>query len=115
MPMPVRGGIITYHIPDTQTLYHSYMSFVTHGGIFVPSNRKHVLGEDVFVAFTLPDSSERYPLSGKVIWINDKGTNTKPAGFGMQFGTNPNSLKLKHEIERLLAGDIGSEKNTFTM
>lgn len=114
MVMPM-GGIITCNISDTQTLYHSYMSFINNGGIFVPSNRQHSLGEDVFVAFTLPNSSDRYPLNGKIIWINDKGTTAKPAGFGMQFGTDANSLRIKNEIEKLLAGMIESDKPTYTM
>ena len=59
MAMPIRGGILTCNIADTQTLHSSYLSFVTHGGIFVPSTRQHNLGEDVFVAFTLPGSAER--------------------------------------------------------
>lgn len=115
MVMPMHGGIITCNIADTQTLYISYLSFVKNGGIFVPSSRKHMLGEDVFVAFTLPNSSERYPLHGKVVWVNEKGTATKPAGFGMQFGSDPNSLKMRNEIERLLAGENSSERPTFTM
>ncbi|MDO4897352.1 MAG: PilZ domain-containing protein [Moraxella sp.] len=115
MVMPMRGGIITCHIADTHTLYNSYMSFVKGGGIFVPSTRKHAIGDDVFVAFTLPNSSERYPLNGKVVWVSEKGSGNKPAGFGMQFGNDPNSLKLKNEIERLLAGEISSDKSTYTM
>lgn len=115
MVMPMRGGIITYNIADTQTLYSSYMSFVKGGGIFVPSTRKHALGEDVFVVFTLPNSSERYPLNGKVVWINEKGTSSKPAGFGMQFGADTNSLKFKNELERLLAGGDSLKQATFTM
>lgn len=115
MAMPIRSGILTCNIADTQTLHSSYLSFVTHGGIFVPSTRQHNLGEDVFVAFTLPGSAERYPLNGKIVWINEKGTLSKPAGFGMQFGTDPNSLKLKNEIERLLAGEIESTNPTYTM
>lgn len=115
MAMPVRGGILTCNITDPQTLYASYMSFLTHGGIFVPSTRKHTIGEDVFVAFTLPGSAERYPLNGKVVWVNEKGTTAKPAGFGMQFGTDPNSIKIKNEIERLLAGQVESDRPTFTM
>lgn len=115
MVMPMRGGIITCNISDIQTLYSSYLSFVKDGGIFVPSTRKHTLGEEVFVVFTLPNSSERYPLNGKIVWFNEKGTSTKPAGFGMQFGSDPNSLKLKNEIERLLAGADSSERATFTM
>lgn len=114
MVMPM-GGIITCNITDTQTLYNSYLSFVNNGGIFVPSTRQHSLGEDVFVAFTLPNSSDRYPLNGKIIWINDKGTATKPAGFGMQFGTDANSLRIKNEIEKLLAGMVESDKPTYTM
>lgn len=115
MAMPVRGGILTCNITDIPTLYSSYISFVTNSGIFVPSARKHSLGEDVFVAFTLPGSTERYPVNGKIVWINEKGTPQKPAGFGMQFGTDPNSLKLKNEIERLLAGEVESVKPTYTM
>lgn len=115
MAMPIRGGIITCQIPDSQTLYSSYMSFVKDGGIFVPSSRKHTLGEDVFVAFSLPNSSERYPLNGKIIWINEKGTTTKPAGFGMQLGNDPNSLRFKNDVERLLAGLTSSEQATYTM
>lgn len=115
MVMPIRGGIITCHISDTQTLYQSYMTFVKDGGIFVPSTRKHAIGEDVFVAFSLPNSSERYPLNGKVVWVNEKGTSTKPAGFGMQLGKDPNSLKFKNEVERLLAGQTQSDKATYTM
>lgn len=111
----MRGGIITCNFSDVQTLYSSYLSFITNNGIFVPSSRKHHLGEEVFVVVTLPDSSERYPLSGKIVWLNDKGTTTKPSGFGMQFGTDTNSLKLKNEIERLLAGQVDSDKTTFTM
>lgn len=111
----MRGGIITCTFDDIQTLYNSYLSFVTNNGIFVSSNRKHHLGEEVFVVVTLPDSSERYPLNGKIVWLNDKGTTAKPSGFGVQFGTDPNSLRLKNEIERLLAGQVDSDRATFTM
>lgn len=116
MAMPIRGGgIITCAISDIQTLYQSYLPFVTNGGIFVPSTRQHSLGEDVFVAFTLPQSTERYPLNGKVVWINHKATTLKPAGFAMQFGTDPNSTRIRNEVERLLAGQLESTNPTYTM
>lgn len=117
MAMPVRGGggIITCNITDTDMLYNSYMPFVNGGGIFVPSVRGHHLGEEVFVAFTLPGSADRYPLNGKVIWVNHKQSGSKPAGFAVQFGSDPNSLKMRNEIERLLAGQVDSPKPTYTM
>ncbi|MDO4250369.1 MAG: pilus assembly protein PilZ [Moraxella sp.] len=116
MAMPIRGGgIITCNFTDTDTLYASYLPFVTNGAIFVPSARGHHLGEDVFVAITLPDSPDRYPLNGKIIWINHKASAGKPAGFAVQFGTDPNSIRIKNEVERLLAGQLDSPRPTFTM
>lgn len=116
MAMPSRGGgIITCTIADTQTLYQSYLPFVNGGGIFVPSTRQHKLGEDVFVAFTLPGSSERFPLNGKIVWINHKSTITKPAGFAMQFGSDPNSVRIRNEVERILAGQLESTNPTYTI
>lgn len=116
MAMPVRGGgIITCNIPDTEVLYSSYLTFVNGGGIFVPSARNHHLGEEVFVAFTLPGGSDRYPLNGKIIWVNHKQSGNKPAGFALQFGSDPNSTRMRNEIERLLAGQVDSPKATYTM
>lgn len=116
MAMPIRGGgIITCAIKDVATLYASYMPFVHNGGIFVPSNRPHQIGEDVFVAFTLPDSQERYPLNGKVIWLNQKSVGGRPQGFGMQIGTDINGNRIRNEIERLLAGSLESAQPTYTM
>lgn len=116
MAMPIRGGgIITYNIPDADTLYSSYLPFVQNGGLFVPSSRNHSLGEEVFVAITLPDSQERYPLNGKVIWINHRTVGTRPAGFAVQFGTDPNGTHIRNEVEKLLAGRLESPQATYTM
>lgn len=117
MPMPMRGagGIITCNFSDTDTLYASYLPFVTNGGVFVPNTQPRRIGEDVFVAFMLPGSTERYPLNGKVIWINHKASAGRPAGFAIQFGNDPNSLRMRNEIERLLAGSLESPRPTYTM
>lgn len=115
MAMPARGGILTHAITDNNMLYSSYLPFVAGGGLFIPSARAHKLGENVFVAITLPDSSERYPVNGKVVWINHKTVGARPAGFALQLGGDPNSLRVKNEIERLLAGQLESEKPTYTM
>ena len=86
MAMPGRGGILTCHIEDITTLYASYLSFVDNGALFVPSNLEQRLGDEVFVDFTLPNSKERLPMSGKVVWINHKANAHRPAGFAVQIG-----------------------------
>ena len=115
MAMPGRGGIITYHIEDVPKLYASYLPFVANGAMFVPSNRQCTLGEEVFVAVILPGSSERMPLNGKVVWINHKAQASRPAGFAVQFGTDAAGIRMKNEMERLLAGKSDSLLGTYTM
>ena len=109
------GGIFTYDIEDIATLYASYLSFVEHGALFVPLSRLQQLGDKVSIAIILPNSSERLPMNGKVVWINHKARVNRPAGFAVQIGTDIAGLKIKNEIERLLAGKIDSPQATYTM
>ena len=113
--MPGRGGISTCHIENIEKLYASYLSFVSNGAIFVPSDKPQELGNEVFIAITLPNSSERLPMSGKVVWINTKAQNDRPAGFAVQIGTDIAGQRIKNEVERLLAGRIGGLQPTYTM
>ncbi|ERL54813.1 PilZ domain-containing protein [Psychrobacter aquaticus] len=115
MPMPGRGGILTCHIENIETLYASYLSFVSNGAIFVPSDQPQQLGNEVFIAITLPNSSERLPMNGKVVWINAKAQSGRPAGFAVQIGTDIAGQKIKNEVERLLAGKIDGLQSTYTM
>jgi len=48
-------GILPIVIKDKQTLYQSYMSFVKGGGLFVPTNKRYNLGDEVFLLMTLAE------------------------------------------------------------
>lgn len=115
MAMPGRGGILTCHIENIEMLYASYLSFVSNGALFVPSNDAQQLGNEVFIAITLPNSSERLPMNGKVVWINAKMQGGRPAGFAVQIGTDIAGQRIKNEVERLLAGKIDGLQSTYTM
>ncbi|WP_201584970.1 PilZ domain-containing protein [Psychrobacter jeotgali] len=115
MAMPGRGGILTCHIEDVETLYASYLSFVDNGALFIPTKREQALGDEVFIAVTLPNSSERLPMNGKVVWINHQSQSSRPAGFAVQIGTDVAGQRIKNEVERLLAGKIDSLQATYTM
>jgi type IV pilus assembly protein PilZ len=113
--LPTRaGGIINYPIRDLQTLYASYLPFVSGGAIFVPSNRTFPLGEDVFVVVTLPDSTERTPLTGKVVWVTHRIQGSRPAGFALQL-LGDDGTRLKNQIEKMLVGLLTSDRPTYTM
>lgn len=115
MAMPGRGGIITCHIEDVSVLYASYLPFVENGALFVPTERVQKMGDEVFIAFTLPQSSERYPMNGRVVWINHKAQANRPAGFAVQIGDDEAGRKIKNEVDRLLAGKMSAQQATYTM
>ena len=50
-----KKGILSLTIKDRAVLYAAYMPFVRHGGLFVPTNKKYELGEEVFILLALMD------------------------------------------------------------
>lgn len=115
MAMPSRGGITTINYETVDKLYACYLPYIQNGAIFVPSNQQPELGSQVFVAITLPGSSDRMPLNCKVAWVHHRSQGNRPAGYAIQFSTDEAGLRIKNEVERLLAGKINSDKPTFTM
>ena len=68
-----RQGILSLVVKDKPSLYNAYMPYVRQGGIFVPTTRRYFIGDEVFLLLTLPDSSERLPVAGKVCWVTPTG------------------------------------------
>jgi Tfp pilus assembly protein PilZ len=59
--------------------------YLRGGGIFVPTNRRYTLGDEVFLLLSLPDDKDRLPVAGKVVWITPPGSGNRAAGIGVQF------------------------------
>lgn len=112
--MQPRGGIIQANIIDKDMLYQSYMPYVTGGGLFIPSKQSVKMGEEVFVLATLPEQSQKIPLTGKVIWISHKQNGIKLQGFGIQL-TGEKGIFYKSEAEKILAGLKATGRNSYTM
>lgn len=109
-------SILNVNLPDEGALYSAYMPFIRGGGLFAQTPNRLPLGQPVFMMVTLPGSSEKLPVSGKVCWFTPVGAQgNRPAGVGVQFDDTPEGYQLKSKIESLLAGRLESEKPTFTM
>jgi type IV pilus assembly protein PilZ len=81
-----KQGILSLSIKDRAVLYAACMPFVRHGGLFVPTNKKFALGEEVFISLALMDEPEKIPINGKVVWVTPKGAQgNRQAGIGVQF------------------------------
>jgi type IV pilus assembly protein PilZ len=111
-----RQGILSLALKDKNALYNAFLSFVKGGGIFVPTPKRYNLGDEVFVLMTLPESSERLPVAGKVIWVTPPGAQgNRAAGIGVQFADSAEGEAARGKVEALLAGITNSDKPTSTM
>ena len=111
-----RQGIVSHAIKDKAALYSAYMPFLKHGGVFVTTTKRYFLGDEVFLLLTLPESNERLPVAGKVVWVTPPGAQgNRPAGIGVQFADSAEGYAVKGKIEAILAGTLNSDKPTQTM
>ena len=114
--MNARQGILSLAVKDKAALYGAYMPFVKNGGVFVPTPKRYFLGDEVFLLLTLPESSDRLPVAGKVVWVTPVGAQgNRAAGIGVQFAENGEGEAIKNRIETMLAGSLNGEKPTHTM
>ena len=111
-----RQGILSLAIKDKGALYNAYMPFVKGGGLFVPTNKRYNLGDEVFILLSLMEEKDRLPVAGKVIWITPPGSQgNRAAGIGVQFSDSAEAETVKGKIETILAGTLDSDKPTHTM
>ena len=111
-----RQGILSLAVKDKAQLYNAYMPYLKNGGIFVPTAKRYFLGDEVFLLLTLPESNERLPVAGKVVWVTPPGAQgNRAAGIGVQFADSPEGETVKGKIETLLAGTLNADKPTQTM
>ena len=114
MQPPRMGGLLQVNINDRPTLQASYMPYIKGGGLFIPSKQAVKMGEEVSVLATLPDQSQKIPLTGKVVWISHKQTGFKQQGFAIQL-SGEKGVYYKMEAEKLLAGSMSLDRPSFTM
>lgn len=114
-PKPPKQGVMSLAIRDKNTLYAGYMPFLKNGGLFIPTDKPFELDDEVFLLLTLMEEPERFPVTGKVVWITPKAAlGNRPMGIGIQFsGMESNTVQKK--IETYLAGTLKSERPTNTM
>ncbi len=111
-----RPGVFTLVIRSKSALYAAWMPLLKHGGIFLPSNRSHSLGEEVLILLTLLDDPNKIPLQGSVAWINPAhSAGNRPQGIGVQLHDGEVARELRKKVEGLLAGALQSSRPTHTI
>ncbi len=114
-PQPTaNSAVMSVELLDKVSLYAAFMPFIQGGGLFVRTEKKCTLGDEVFLLLKLMDIPEKFTVVGKVVWISPKGAQDGLiAGVGVQFADSGKAVK--HKIEAYLAGLVQSERRTDTM
>ena len=73
-PSAARPSVIQLVFREKGALYAAYIPLFAEGGLFVPSTREYQLGDDIYLLLSLPGDPQRYPVAGKVGWIDRKST-----------------------------------------
>ena len=90
------------------------MPFLRNGGLFIPTNKRFTLGEEVFVLLALMDEAEKIPITGTVVWVTPKGAQgNRQAGIGVQFSEADFAAATK--IEEHLGTGLVSDRPTRTL
>ena len=111
-----RPSVMQLAITEKAALYAAYIPFFTEGGIFVPTPHEYRLGEGVYLLLTIVDDPQRYPVEGKVAWINPaNAANHRPQGIGVRFPADDKARHLKVKIEEALGAAEASGKPTNTI
>jgi type IV pilus assembly protein PilZ len=111
-----RPSVIQLSIKEKAALYAAYIPAFADGGVFIPTTRDYVLGDDVYVLLSLPEDIQRYPVAGKVAWVTPaKAAGGRTQGVGIQFPKDEKSKALKLKIEEILGAHMASDRPTQTI
>jgi type IV pilus assembly protein PilZ len=111
-----RPSVIQLVFREKGALYAAYIPAFTEGGLFVPTSRDYVLGDDIYLLLSLPEDTQRYPVAGKIAWLtpaNASGGRTQ--GVGVRFPGDDKTRLLRVKIEQILGTNISSSKPTQTL
>ncbi len=77
----LKQGVIRLNIEDLKDLYQAYMPFVDGCGIFVATEEKYALEQEVFIFLKLPGDLGKFAASGRIVWLHPpkKSPNVFPA------------------------------------
>ncbi|MHB1199750.1 MAG: PilZ domain-containing protein [Polaromonas sp.] len=111
-----RPSVVQLAIKEKAALYAAYIPLFAEGGIFIPTARDYMLGDDVYILLSLPEDTQRYPVAGKVAWITPaRAAGNRTQGVGVRFPADEKSRLLKIRIEEILGAHLASDRPTQTI
>jgi type IV pilus assembly protein PilZ len=111
-----RPSVVQLVFRDKAALYAAYMPALSHGGLFVPTQREYRLGDDVYLLVALPEDPIRHPVAGRVAWITPaQVSGGRTQGVGVAFPDDEKTRALRSRIESLLGTSVAGARLTQTL
>ena len=110
--------ILQLRLESKPIIYASYMSFLEYGGVFLPTDDKFDMGEEILLVLELVGlgKTEKIFIKTNVCWINaNPSASGRPKGIGLAFGSDDSGLKAKTIFENILSGLLHNERPTYTL
>lgn len=110
--------ILQLRLESKPVIYASYMSFLEYGGVFLPTDDKFDMGEEILLVLELVGlgKTEKIFIKTNVCWINaNPSASGRPKGIGLAFGSDDSGLKAKTIFENILSGLLHNERPTYTL
>lgn len=117
-PASAPGRMLQLRLESKPIIYMSYMSFLEYGGVFLPSNDKFTMGEEVLLVLELvgPARTDKLFIKSNVCWINaNPSASGRPKGIGLAFSSDDSGVKAKALFEAILSGLLANERATYTL
>ena len=112
------GRMLQLRLASKPVIYASYMSFLEYGGVFLPTDDKFDMGEEILLVLELVGlgKTEKIFIKTNVCWINaNPSASGRPKGIGLAFGSDESGLKAKTIFENILSGLLHNERPTYTL
>ena len=111
-----RPSVLSLNINSKSALYAAYMPFLKNGGIFIPTTRSYLLGDEVFMLLAMLNDPGKLPIAGSVVWVMPpRAQNNKAQGIGVHFKNDEGGTEARRKIEAMLGGVMQSSRQTHTM
>jgi type IV pilus assembly protein PilZ len=111
----MRPTVLSLVIKERAGLYSAYMPFIEGGGVFIPTQKEYLMGDQVYVILQLMDNPKRFSIACKVVWVSPAGMSQKSQGIGVQIPYDETGKELREFIENSLGSAIGSSRKTHTL
>ena len=109
------ASMLSLIFKEKAALHAAYMPYLRGGGLFIPTDKAHGMGEPLSMLLSLIDEPVKLNVLGYVAWLSPANQGEKPKGVGVQFIDDEGGRAAREKIEQLLGPALNSSRHTHTM